>query len=46
MTFLRWGISFPDFIFSVNKLTDFDETCTDTLLGGWEELFIFFATLT
>ena len=38
------GVSF-NFIVSMhyilNQLLDFDQTCTDTLLGGGEELFRF-----
>ena len=30
----------------MNQWTDFDETCTDTLLGGCEELINILVTLT
>ena len=33
--------NFVSGIYLLNQGTDFDETCTVTLLGGWEELFIF-----
>ena len=34
-------------LYLLNQCTAFDETCTDTLLGGWEEFFfIFLVTLT